>query len=176
MTNDALAEFMRLVPPPPRPVGGPREWPTAERAIGTELPPDYKSLLDRYGRGLLCGFIAVWDPFPDVARWGNTVSTYLRADREARDNSPEEYGGKIFPEPGGRLPWASTENGDVMWWSTTGSPSEWTVIVWEPRGPNHQSFDMPVVPFLHAWVSGAVRVEVTTDYFIRQSGPIFEPR
>jgi hypothetical protein len=175
MESDALSRLVQLIPPPAIQAINPRDWVVAEITLGTTLPADYKSFLDTYGPGELAGFICVWDPFLDLVGWRKSIHAYLDADREARDNCLDQFAGPIFPEPCGRLPWGSTGNGDLLWWDTTGSPADWTVVVWESRGPDHQAFPFSMSEFLFAWVSGTINVCVATDHFIRQAGPVFLP-
>jgi hypothetical protein len=173
MTN-ALAKLLQVAPPPDRSPYSPSDWLNAEQLLGTELPSDYKAYVDRYGIGELAGFIIVFDPFPDPEKWVSGINVYLEADREAREHCPE-YAGPIYPEPGGRLPWGGTGNGDMLWWQTTGPPDEWTVIVWETRGPDHQYFPLSSSEFLLGWVTGTLKVHVSTDYFSKRTGAKFEP-
>jgi hypothetical protein len=171
----ALDKLLRIAPPPKRSPYPRSDWLAAEKRLGIALPSDYKAYVDRYGDGELAGFIRVQNPFPNLADWLACLERYLEADREARENCPEEYAGPIFPEPGGRLPWGGTTNGDVVWWLTAGAPDKWTVIVWETRGPEHQHFNLSAVELLVGWVTGTLDVRVSTDHFIKQAGPTFMP-
>jgi hypothetical protein len=80
---------------------------------------------------------------------------------------------KIFPAKGGLLPFAMTDNGDVLYWIVVGDPDEWRVVVNESRSSEWQEFNLPFDAFMSGLLSGSVvcrffpsaisRVPVTFD-------------
>lgn len=173
----ALDKLKRLVPPPAHPVNADGPWARFEKALGTSFPSDFKACISMYGDGEFGGFLMLWNPlaYPNPKAWMRDLEIYLEADREARTNCPDEYAGAVFPEPGGRLPWARTGNGDVLWWQTKGKPDSWTTIVWETRGPDHEYFNATTTEFLYGWLSRKIKTKVITDHFLKEAGPVFAP-
>lgn len=58
---------------------------------------------------------------PPTAGW-------LDQERGSRNSKPEKCPYPFYPEPGGLLPWAGTDNGDRVCWLTEGQPDGWTVV------------------------------------------------
>ena len=46
----------------------------------------------------------------------------------------------FFPEPSGMLPFAVTDNGDYLYWKTSGDPDSWDVVVAAAREPQYETF------------------------------------
>jgi hypothetical protein len=173
--RNALDQLKRLVPPPAQPVNASGSWAPFEAELGICFPSDFKEYIGAYGDGEWGGFLMPVNPlaYPTPKAYRSWLEIYLAADREARTSCPDEYAGPIFPEKSGRMPWAQTGNGDVLWWQTTGSPESWTVIAWESRGPDHEYFDLQTIEFLYDWLTGKINVGVMTDHFLTQAGPVF---
>jgi hypothetical protein len=110
---DALAE---LCPPPadPRPAWPRLSWPELFDRLGTPLPPDYVALVDRYGPGNLCAWVQLPDPLQADGSLADTVSRACDLYREFRAESPDWFPLAAWPEPGGFLPCANTDSGDML--------------------------------------------------------------
>jgi len=121
----ALQELVELVPPPVAPQGAPFDWPAAESALGTALPSDYKAFCDAYGHGTFFnGWL--WAPHTPHAPSGDgdLLSSYwldILADVET------EY--RPYPEPGGVLPFLTSELNYLFAWRTVGPSDSWPVLV-----------------------------------------------
>jgi hypothetical protein len=59
--TSSLAQIAELVEPPSKAIGLDRSWEVVEKELGCVLPSDYKSFINQYGSGLVCGWIAVWN-------------------------------------------------------------------------------------------------------------------
>ena len=175
--RDALDELRRLAPPPANPVHADGSWAAFEAELATSFPRDFKRYIAAYGDGEWGGFLVPVNPlaFANPKDYRSWMEIYLQADREARTNCPDEYAGPIYPEVGGRIPWAQTGNGDVLWWETKESPDSWSIIAWETRGPDHEYFDLSTTEFLYDWLTGRIKVRVMTDHFLKEAGPVFRP-
>ena len=82
----------------------------------------------------------------------------LRAIKE--DFGEEEVPYPLYPDPGGLFPWAVSDNGDVLYWLTRGSPDEWEIVVNESRGPQFEGFKEPMTYFLAKLISGEIVSEI----------------
>ena len=138
----ALDELRTLVPPPPD--------PQPPDDAGRPLPADYVELARTYGPGSFDDFL--WLLVPGA---GNPN---LDLDRQAhvRLDALHALGEDLPYEP--LIPFAFTDNGDVVYWHATGEPDEWRVVVNESRGPEWHAFDGNATEFLAATLSGRHRV------------------
>lgn len=161
MPDSALDALAALIPPPanPRPSWPRLSWAELFERLGTTLPADYVSFIDRYGPGNLSKWLQLYDPLQansSLAEWARSVCDTYRIHRA---RFPDKYPLAVWPEPGGFLPCAMTEDADHLGWLTTGPPERWIITVW----PRH-SYDVPQVEgafteALLGWVRGDVDVE-----------------
>jgi hypothetical protein len=146
----SLESLVKIVPPPATPLGrvaDAADWRRVEASLGTALPDDYKAFVETYGAGKLGGFVRV--RAPGEADWQEWVTAALSRGRASRGDIPFP----IHPEPAGLLPFADTDNGDVLWWLREGDPASWAVIVTEARGPEQDRFDASMTEVLEGLVS-----------------------
>lgn len=138
------------------------EWLDVERRIGTPLPSDYKAFIDRYGLGKLGDFIVVFTPSdqsPHV-NLGIQIRQKLDTLKQLASEWGEELPYPLYPAPGGLLPFGATDNGDVLYWLTSGSPDRWTVVVNEARGPDYDHHYCSMTTFLAEVISGQRRCRI----------------
>lgn len=166
----SIAELETVVPPPVSvPAVDPVAWAKFEEHLGTALPNDYKAFISKYGFGLLGDFLSVLTPFSENpnANLAVQIERQLAALREMRrlgDVSPYPF----FPEPGGLMPFAVTDNGDVLHWLTEGQPDEWRVVVTESRGSDHEMHETNMTDFLASVLSRSRRCAIFPDGLTRQ--------
>lgn len=132
---DMTGQIVAMVPPPLEPVcsGCVDGFSGVEQMLGIELPPDYKNLILRYGDGCWQNFWWILNPFSSnkYLNLVERVSEYERFNYSGEGfwrNSKEDYSYNIWPEPSGLFPWAFTENAGVFFWSTCGTPTQWTTV------------------------------------------------
>lgn len=116
-------------------------WPTVEAELGLGLPGSYKVLVEQFGASSWLDFLHVLSPF-DERRWRRVRAT-LDADRTLRQEFPHYYPLPLYPEPGGLLPWAVTDNGDTFYFITTGPPDGWPTLI---KGLLAPEFEVSFVP------------------------------
>lgn len=165
----AFADLCEAVSPPANAVepGNPEAFTAVEARLGFALPADYKSLIHAYGTGSWMGFLWVLNPFAH-SRFLNLfeqTQRQLDAERTIRANWPTQVPFPIYPEQGGLLPWAMTDNGDRLYWLTEGQPETWATIVCESRGPRYDYHRMSCCAFLRRWIAGELRISVFPDDF-----------
>jgi hypothetical protein len=104
----------------------------------------------------------------------NSAQRLLDSERAFRDENPDKCPYLFYPEPGGLLEWAGTDNGDRLCWVTEGEPDAWTVVAYNPRGWYYDAHDTSAVGFLHGWLSGRI---TTTAFGANKhvQAPWFEP-
>ncbi|WP_329020390.1 SMI1/KNR4 family protein [Streptomyces sp. NBC_00690] len=154
-----IDDLTRLVPPPRSPVAARGDWAQVESALGLALPADFMALVERYGTGQFVDFVTPLNPFGDgspLLQWSRRI---LAEESESREEYPEEHPHPYYPEPGGLLMWAGTDNGDRLCWLTQGAPHTWRTVAWNPRGHGWSVHPFGAVAFLHHWLSGETAVQ-----------------
>ena len=154
--------------------GATPDWAAIEKAAGTALPADYKAFVATYGTGVINNFLYVFTPFAKTVNvLQQQITDQLGALKTLRDSGlPVKY--PIFPEPGGLLPWAVTDNGDVLFWLTKGPADSWTVVTNYTRGPDYEEFPVPMTDYLAQVLTKQLRSEAFPDDFL-QGPPTFAP-
>lgn len=166
---EALEKLVRMVPPPKHPVevGDNEAFAIVERELGVALPSDFKRLIQSYGSGQWQDFWYVLNPF-SANRYLNLVqqATVLRpaacstldAERTGRESEPASYPHLIYPEPGGILPWAVTDNGGRLFWITAGPPAHWRTVYYADRSPDFESYNISCTQLVYGAVSGELPI------------------
>ncbi len=138
-------------------------WPAVEAELGLGLPGSYKVLVERFGASSWQDFLHVLSPF-DERRWRRVAAT-LDADRVSRREFPQHYPLPLYPEPGGLLPWAVTDNGDTLYFITAGPPDEWPTLIRGPRAPEFEVSFLPPALLVHNFTAGRFQsVILPSDY------------
>jgi hypothetical protein len=145
-----LADLENLIGPPTKPAPS-NDWGTIEADLGLRLPRDYKALMDRYATLEFDAFLGLYIPNPEnSASMRQSILGMLDAlgppddeELDVIDDNGQVLGEQFiahYPEPGGIIPWGSTQNGDVCFWETSGDPESWVVGIsegeslWRHRG------------------------------------------
>lgn len=174
-------DLTKIVPPPGHPEfnGRPEDWGDVERTLGMELPDDYKKLVNIYGTGGFFEFIYPLTPFAPNAAF-NLLSrdTYrlLSAYEEGRNEYPQ-YSPPFhaYPHETGLFPWATTANGDTLFWLRDGGPNDWTVVLCDSKfSERHDHFKLNASDFLTQLALGQIESTVFPDDIL-WSGAIFTP-
>jgi hypothetical protein len=159
----AFDDLARLVPPPPQPRWAHGDWHEVEAALGLELPTDFKQLVGAYGAHHFDGFLTPLAPFGGRDLLVGPAQRLLDQERGFRAADPDACPYPFYPEPGGLLPWAGTDNGDRLCWLTDGRPDAWTVVCWNPRSWRYDAHPVGAVEFLVGWLSGRISTSVFPD-------------
>lgn len=168
-TLDALTA---LVPPPPSPVAADGDWARIESDLGLRLPADFKALTRHYGLGQFADFLSPLNPFSGEGALLRSARRLLAEEGPSRQECPQEHPHPYYPEPGGLLVWAGTDNGDRICWLTEGEPDAWTTVAWNPRSLRYASHPMGAIAFLYNWLTG----DLGTDWLAGPpASPWFDP-
>jgi hypothetical protein len=166
----SFVNVLKTVMEPPREPAETRhgnDWRSVEKKLGTELPADYKELINVYGTGVVDHFLWVLNPFSKNKNLNllDAGNAQLIALRQLRAEFGEDIPYPVFPESNGLLPWAKTDNGDVVYWSCKGPTSNWPIVVNESRGPRWREFQLSTSEFLLEVVTRRLRVDVFPEDF-----------
>lgn len=176
--NRHLKRLIQIVPPPEDPLecGDAVAFLEAEEKLSLKLPDDYKELISTYGSGKWQDFWWHFNPFAnspysnlfdqslpaDDTSGGNALSAE-RAAREDQNRSHAmgigiKYPHAIYPEPGGILPWARTENGGRFFWLTKGKTGNWSTIYYAGRSPRYEEFKVTCTELVFGAVTGELPI------------------
>lgn len=164
-------DLTTIVPPPGRPQfnGRPEDWGTVERTLGMELPDDYKSLVNVYGTGSFFEFLYPLTPFAPLDTALNILSRdtfrLLSAYEEGRKEYPQfSPPFRAYPHKPGLFPWATTINGNTLFWLKDGAPNQWTVVVCDSKfSERHDHFMLCATDFLAQLALGKIESNVFPD-------------
>ncbi len=146
-----VARIIELLPPPEVPKFNKGDWREVEAELGTPLPHDFMDFIEVYGAVGICNVLWLHDPFYFVGKNAYIPLTskklsFLEVINEGLEELGSVSGGRDnvpfpdFPEPGGLLPCGATNNGDLVFWITQGTPDDWGVFFWRFGG--HRTFIM----------------------------------
>lgn len=171
-----LDRLRKLTPPPPSAEGQP-DWKAAEQAFGSAFPTDYKQLVEFYGAGSFDEFLSILVPMHPNRHLDLLAQREVQLDalRTLRDGE-EEVPFDIDRGEEEIVPWAITDNGDVVYWirRPPASPDDWPVVVNEARGPEWETFDGPATAFLADVLAKQRRLDIFPEDF-PSNDPEFVP-
>jgi len=135
---------------------GPR-WRAVEESLRLRLPQSYKAIIDEFGASTWAGFLHILSPFDEALSLHQVGERILEADRESRASFPAHYPLPLYPEPGGLLPWATTDNGDTLYFITKGEPDDWPILLKDARAPEFEVSFLPPALLVHHFVVGTLQ-------------------
>lgn len=171
-----LDRLKELSPPPPS-GGAQPDWQAAEEAVGSALPTDYKQLVKAYGPGSFDDFIWILQPMHDNRHLDLVHQRDIQLDalRTLRAGG-EEIPFDVDAGEEELLPWAITDNGDVVYWLRRPgqSPDEWPVAINAARDPRWEQYDGSATEFLADVLSKKRRLSVFPED-VPSDDPAFVP-
>jgi SMI1-KNR4 cell-wall len=172
----SLTKLETLLPRPTQPqeVGTLHDWTNIEAELKTTLPNDYKGFIGVFGSGTINDFLVVLNPF-SPNKYINLLQRgrmELDAYAASKKSFPEHYAHDIYPTSGGLLPFGATDNGEILYWNTTGNPNHWSVVAYESRGPKHFTFGGNMTEFLTRLLEKTIECSVLPRSF-PSAAPVF---
>lgn len=163
-----LQNLLKVLPTPTNPIEivDDSQWKTYELVTGITLPDDYKAYLSVFGTGIIGYVITPYNPFCTRPLWKVRYSCRKwMQEATAIVQFKQQFGAETFPymlypETDGVLPWGSTDNGDRLYWLTTGSPNEWSVVINEVRSSIFEHFACSMTDFLYKLIVGDIQSEI----------------
>jgi hypothetical protein len=164
-----MEKLIRIIPPPENPLntGSNVDWENFITNLGTDLPSDYKKFIETYGTGGIDNFLWILTPFVSdeninfLKKQKELSDAYL----QSKQNFPQYYKHDVFPQKGGLLPWAYTDNGDELYWLTDGEPFNWKIIVYESRSPENHTYSLTMTEFLYQILTRELVCDAFPDDF-----------
>ena len=143
------------------------KWDEIELMLGIKLPTDYKQFINKYAVGNINDFLWVLNPFTPNANL-NLIEKGAEI-REAyiisKNEFPENFRHDMFPNNGGLLPCAITDNGDEIYWLTSKMCDEWHIVVYESRSSDYYEYNMGLAEFLYKILTKEVECLAFPDDF-----------
>ncbi|MFD8015069.1 SMI1/KNR4 family protein [Streptomyces sp. NPDC058955] len=177
-----LDTLTALVPPPPEPYLGERDWAWTHERLGTRLPTEYVRFTETYGGGTWRDWLRVKLPLGtgeyDLVAWAHWCTDNYR---DLRASFPDRHPLAAWPEPGGLLPFASSIDGDQLCWLTEGDdPDAWPLIVFPRHDRQGPPLTGTLTEVLLAWLRGELAVEGLPRLTYPHEDPLdritYEPR
>lgn len=147
-----ISLLTELMPPPVQPFESPAQsthWLKIDAELSIQLPQDYKRFIELYGSGVIDKFLTIFNPF--ASNQNLNLMSQLVTQRQVYfelESYGEDIPYKFFPVNGGIFPLGMTDNGDVLFWKTSGYSENWSIIINESRAPEWECFDMSLTSFL----------------------------
>jgi hypothetical protein len=169
------SQLRRLVEPPAGPVAATGDWTKVIERLAC-LPSDYMAMVSSYGAGCFDDFVWLFSPFSDNQNLN--LFEQVNRTRGITESLAHEFADESvprhFPEPGGLLPFAVTDNGDYLCWTTEGEPDNWTVVVWPARSPDLERTRLTASQFFVSVLGRTVTMRsFPTDF--PSENPLFRP-
>ncbi|MGP8304025.1 SMI1/KNR4 family protein [Streptomyces inhibens] len=142
------------------------DWAAVESRLRTELPSDYKELVERFGYGAFDDYLSLLlaDGPPGSLDIVDFNEFWARSSRIDGDGSWEPY--RWYPAPGGLLQWASTEQRTSFFWLTEGTdPDRWPILVTDDAYTKWDRFDGSTAEFVYRLLTDPLHPHSTARYF-----------
>lgn len=162
---DFIGPLAIAVPPPaegdriPLPE---QAWELFESYNGFVAPSDYRALFDRWGAGLW-GFeqhpawLGLQTPFEPGGLEVQTRDAAETCSSNQRWHSDSEPDFPVWPQAGGFMPLADTEDGFFGWFREGSDPNGWTVGHWARDGAlSSARYPMGIGEFIYRFMVGAL--------------------
>src|ERR1044071_813520 len=173
----SIERIVKILSPPEGAIeaGTNDQWQDVENRIG-KLPTDYKAFIQRFGTGSIDNFLWILNPFSknqylNLLEKGKIIAD---ATKTSRRKCPQYHPYSVFPEPGGILPFGSTDNGDMLFWRTEADdPDKWTIVIADSRAPEYEEFPLSMTDFLANILGRTIRSKIFPDDFPSEH-PVFK--
>ncbi len=163
--TSGIPRLLEIAPTPEEPRS--KNWGEIERILDSDLPVDYKELIRIYGGSKWDNYLYVLEPecpnkHYDLITWARNQAEDLEYlwEVEKKPAELEDEGTRV-------LPWATTDNGECLYWLVRPGvdPDGWTVMVNEARGERWEHFPVSCTQFLASCLDGEVRSGILSTLF-----------
>jgi hypothetical protein len=179
----SLEKLIGLVMPPQRPLQLPNKsmWEELELKSGLIFPSEYKNCISLYGSGEFSQYLYVINPFwnfwEGLKRKKLTYNEWIQRKLKdylfLKEGFSVEYPFSIYPEKAGLYPWATTVEGEVLYWEVEGEPNTWSTILYS-NGWEHERWQISTTDFLYKWLTGNLATTILpTQNLVQSFTPVF---
>ncbi|RPJ09801.1 MAG: hypothetical protein EHM37_15115 [Deltaproteobacteria bacterium] len=178
-----IAAITKLMVPPTEPILVPRksDWHGIESRLGWVFPSDYKRFSETYGYGCVDGFLWVLSPVGRQPHEGiEAMRAFVEEEHTLTKQKYKEFTGRelslpysCFPEKGGLLPWARTNNGDRIHWRVDSGGV--TVVIEDREMSQWQEFELKTLDFLAKVLEREIVIDAFPENFPKAPHHFFVP-
>ena len=160
--------LMEMLPPPEKPEEAvtTNQWHSIEGQV-CPMPSDFKEFLSLYGTGQVDNFMWILNPISSH-KYLNLIEQ-IDIIRDAYKIREVDFGEKailLFPERGGLLPIAITDNGDTIFYRcSSDDPVSWSIVITSARDPDRDEFNMNFTTWLERTLSRTIKNQCFPDSF-----------
>lgn len=151
-----------LMPPPPNAIDPPgvKVWSDVEGFLGVSLPSAYKEFLNVYGSGCINEFIWIFNPASKNKNIELLYQIRIRLDalRDLKFQG-ECLPYNLYPEVDGAIPFAATDNGDLLFFKPV-AKSSYFIVFNEARSPVCEEVNLTWSNFIVHLVSGKINSKI----------------
>jgi hypothetical protein len=142
-------------------------WEVIEAEMEIALPNDYKELIDRMGGGYIEKYMYILEPNCRNEHYDLLDLTEQRTEANATIWEVETKPPELQIEGSFVIPWATTDNGEYLFWRCLPGqhPDEWTVILNQGRDWTWEHHEMNCTDFLYAALTKEIQSKILSDDF-----------
>ncbi len=161
----SISQLTHILSPPDKPVeiGSPIGWKQVQERLGLILPAEYKAFIDCYGTGSFSNGILVYNPFAknENINLFQVLDLHIQANRQLQKMAKGAWSivdpYRLYPAPGGLLPWGSTPNFEItFFWLQNGKPGSWSTIVYNLLQGEYEVWKFRFTHFLYKLLGGQI--------------------
>jgi uncharacterized protein involved in tolerance to divalent cations len=155
-----------IFPVPEHPIDTIRDWTRAENELRYTLPDDYKAIVEKYGTFNIDSFMWIFNPFAQNRNVNLLIQTI--SSKKIFDNIKHDVSNCIpyeYPDIYDLINWASTDNGDRLYWLINRNTNKWIIAINETRTIEWQDFDMTTTEFLFKLLTKQIHINAFPDTF-----------
>lgn len=157
-----LGALTRVLRPPARPLEAkltPTRWRALERALGVELPADWRLFVETYGTGTIARFITIANPLSQADPYLAWLTQVIASDKNALVVDGKGVAGGLAPFPAaeGLLPFGRWSDWAVLYFHMRGAPDRWPIVFASTHGDYQATFETPLAKFLDQVLRGKLR-------------------
>jgi hypothetical protein len=155
--DDETRKLLSFVNQPSSDELGDSRWPAIEARIGIAFPTRFKRLVERFGDHNWNQFAVLLNPLS--GGFEERLDAILSAERTTRTQFPEQFLFPLHPESEGLFPWATTDNGDTLFWIRRGS-GRWPTLIKGARAPEFEVNFCSCDVVLYQIAAGTIRSRI----------------
>jgi hypothetical protein len=142
-------------------------WTVTEDELSTELPSDYKELINRMGGGYIEKYMYILEPDCRNEHYDLVDLTEQRTEANESLWAFEEKPPELKIQGSYAIPWATTDNGEYLFWRCLPGqhPDEWTVLANQGRDFTWEHHEMNCTDFLYKTLTKEIESDILSDSY-----------
>ncbi|MFF4041142.1 SMI1/KNR4 family protein [Streptomyces sp. NPDC001816] len=144
-----------------------QDWSGIESELQVPLPDDYKEFIEHVGGGKVDGYLYILAPSSPNQHYDLAKSAAERQEAYEDIFDFEDKPAQLEPEGSRIIPWATTDNGEWLFWRILPGqePTDFAVLVNEARGERWEFHEMGFAEYLTAVLQGDIHSDILSSTF-----------